>query len=204
MRREAMTGERSNRSLAGAASLHLSRTGARSAAMGGMRQPAAPVLQRDAGVQRGASQSVRVNRVAALGRTLTPYAYIAPAVVIFCLFLAYPVWFAVRLAFHEWNGLTPLDQMRYVGLQNFQGLFTDSIFQQALFNTTIFTVATTVLQMAIAFVLAFTLWYFKPRFAGIMRAVFFFPTVLSMVMVGLTWQQLLQLSGPINGALSAL
>jgi ABC-type sugar transport system permease subunit len=37
-----------------------------------------------------------------------------------------------------------------------------------------------------------------------MRAVFFFPTVLSMVIVGLTWQQLLQLSGPINSALSAI
>jgi ABC-type sugar transport system permease subunit len=133
-----------------------------------------------------------------------PYAYVAPAVTIFLLFIAFPVVFAAWLSFHQWNGLTPLGQAASVGFGNFKALWADPIFRDALWHTTLFAVASTVIQMAVAFILAFTLWFYRPRFTGFLRAFFFFPTIISMVFVGLTWQQLLGVGGPVDGLLHTL
>ena len=138
------------------------------------------------------------------GRTPVAYLYVAPALIVFCLFLAFPVGFATWLAFHEWTGLTAISAAPWVGLSNFRGLWSDVLFRQALWHTVLFAVASTILQMGIAFLLAFTLWYYRLRFSGFLRAFFFFPTVISMVFVGLTWQQLLTFGGPIDGLFKAL
>ena len=126
------------------------------------------------------------------------YAFVAPAMAIFLLFLAFPIGFSVWLSFHQWNGFTPLGQAAFVGVANFVALVFDGIFRQALRNTVLFAVASTALQMAVAFLLAFTLWFYKLRFSTFFRALFFFPTVISMVFVGLTWQQLLSVDGPVD------
>jgi ABC-type sugar transport system permease subunit len=49
----------------------------------------------------------------------TPYLYITPAMIFFVLFLAYPVYFSLKLSFYEWNGLTGKDKIKYVGLANY-------------------------------------------------------------------------------------
>ena len=133
---------------------------------------------------------------------LTGYLFVSPAMAIFLLFLAFPVAFAVWLSLRQWNGFTPLDQAPFIGLANFVALATDRIFRQALRNTALFAVASTALQMAVAFVLAFTLWFYRLRFSTFLRALFFFPTVISMVFVGLTWQQLLASDGPVDQLLA--
>lgn len=138
------------------------------------------------------------------GRAPGAYLYVAPALIVFCLFLAFPVGFATWLAFHEWTGLTAISAAPWVGLSNFRALWSDVLFRQALWHTVLFAVASTILQMGIAFLLAFTLWYYRLRFSGFLRAFFFFPTVISMVFVGLTWQQLLTFGGPIDGLFKAL
>jgi raffinose/stachyose/melibiose transport system permease protein len=124
--------------------------------------------------------------------------------VIFSLFLAFPVGYAVWLALHSWDGLTPIQDALYVGFTNFQQISQDAVFRQALLNTVMFTIATTVIQMAIAFLLAFSIWFFKLRFGTPLRSLYFFPTVLSMVVVGLTWRQLLEQGGPIDNLITLL
>jgi ABC-type sugar transport system permease subunit len=145
----------------------------------------------------------RSRRRGAWSDALAGYLFVSPAMAIFLLFLAFPVAFAVWLSLRQWNGFTPLDQAPFIGLANFAALATDQIFHQALLNTTLFAVASTALQMAIAFVLAFTLWYYRLRLGTFLRALFFFPTVISMVFVGLTWQQLLAVGGPVDELLAA-
>ena len=133
---------------------------------------------------------------------LAGYLFVSPALIVFLLFLAYPVCFSLWLSFRQWNGFTPLDQAPFVGLANFVALAADRVFHKAALNTVIFAVASTALQMVVAFFLAFTLWYHQLRFATFLRALFFFPTVISMVFVGLTWQQLLAVDGPVDGLLA--
>jgi ABC-type sugar transport system permease subunit len=139
-----------------------------------------------------------VFRVLRLSGRLGPYVYLVPAVAVFILFLAFPVGFAFWLALHTWNGLTPINDARYVGLSNFRYAVTDPIFREALRNSVFFTVMSTVIQMIVAFFLSFTIWFYKPRFARLLRSLYFFPTILSSIMIGLLWRQMLTIGGPIN------
>jgi len=50
------------------------------------------------------------------------YAFVAPAMAMFLLFLAFPIGFSVWLSFHEWNGFTPIARAAFVGLDNFWAL----------------------------------------------------------------------------------
>jgi raffinose/stachyose/melibiose transport system permease protein len=126
------------------------------------------------------------------------YLLVAPALAVFAIFFLYPVVSAVELSFKDWNGLTPLGDATWVGLDNYSRLLEDEVFREALGNTLIFAAVTTVIQTTIAFWLAFALWHFQPPSASFQRVVIFFPTVLSMVLVGLVWQQLLAGDGPVN------
>jgi ABC-type sugar transport system permease subunit len=130
------------------------------------------------------------------------YLYILPATAIFGLFIAFPFGFAVWLSMRSWNGFVPMAQAPFVGFGNYKQALNDPIFHHALFDTILFTVVTTLVQMLIAFFLAFTLWYFKPRFYSVLRALYFFPAVLSMIVVGLVWRQLLGYGGPVDRILS--
>ena len=144
------------------------------------------------------------NHLRAVKRGLGPYAYVLPALLVFGLFLAFPVGFAIWLSLHSWNGFVSLGKAPYVGLANYNALRSDPIFKEALVNTLVFTVASTIIQMAIAFVLAFALWFYKLRFSKLLRALYFFPVVLSMVMVGITWRQLLGVGGPVDSLFHSL
>lgn len=131
------------------------------------------------------------------------YLYVLPAVVVFGMFIGFPFGFAVWLSFHSWDGFSALSSAPFVGAANYHQAFGDPIFHRALLDTALFTVVSTVAQMAIAFVLAFSLWYFRMRFAGAFRALYFFPAVLSMIVVGIAWRQLLAAGGPVDAALNA-
>ena len=135
---------------------------------------------------------------------IAPYLYVAPALIFFALFLAYPVYFALRLSFYNWNGLTSIDSMQYVGLANYRELLTDRLFWLSLKNTILFAIVTTIAQMGLSFLLAFALWYFRLPLNKTFRAAIFFPGVVSMMILGLTWREILSSEGLVNGLLSAL
>jgi len=135
---------------------------------------------------------------------ISPYIYVAPALIFFALFFAYPVYFGVKLSFHDWNGLTSINAMKYIGLGNYKELLTDPLFWRSFKNTVVFTVFTTILQMSFSFILAFSLWYFPLRFNRALRSIIFVPGIISMVILGLVWRELLSTEGMVNGTLSAI
>jgi len=139
-----------------------------------------------------------------IGSIVSPYFYIAPALIFFALFLAFPVYFAVKLSFYDWNGLSGLNSMKFIGLNNYKELIRDQLFWLSLKNTALFSIVTTVVQMAFSFILAFALWYFPMPINKPLRAIIFFPGVVSIVILGLTWRELLSSSGLINGLISTI
>ena len=60
-----------------------------------------------------------------------PYGMMMPTIVIFGLFMIYPVIYSFYLSFMEFSGGT----YTFVGLQNYIELFKDPVFYKALFNT---------------------------------------------------------------------
>ena len=114
---------------------------------------------------------------------LTFYVLIAPWLVGFMVFLAYPMLRSLYLSFTNYNLLNP---PVWVGFQNYERIFADADFWQSLKVTFLFALGSvpggTVIAIAIAMVLSQ-----KLRGINFWRTIFFMPSVLSSIAVAILW-----------------
>lgn len=115
-----------------------------------------------------------------------PYILVAPYILHFLLFVAFPVVFSIVLTFYKWNIIS---SMKYTGLANYIRLFQDHFFLKSLLNTLIFLVIHIPLQIIVALFLAEVLNQ-KIKFRGFFRGAFFLPVIVSGVVVTILWLQL--------------
>ena len=110
-----------------------------------------------------------------------------PTFVIFGLFLFYPAGYGFWISFNKWDGLNP---MEFVGVENFAALFQDSDFLLSFRNTMIFTALSVpgILIASLGLALMLTR---RVRFSNFFRASFYWPTMISTIIVGLMWRFLL-------------
>lgn len=117
--------------------------------------------------------------------------FTAPAVIIYTIFMVYPLLDSLRLSFFTIN---EQNQEIFAGIQNYITLFTDSIYQPrfwgALKNNLVFFAVHMVVQNSIGLLLA-ALLASGIKGSGVYRAVLFMPTVLSVVIIGFIWQLIL-------------
>ncbi len=138
------------------------------------------------------SQSVR------LRKALLVIAFLAPAGILFCGFVVYPIAQALRLGLYDWNGLGPPQD--FIGLDNFRRALTDSTFIGATGHTLFFIAAAVVLQVPVALGLALLVRRNLPG-GRVFRLIFFLPFVLSDVVAAQIWNFLYQ---PGFGGVDAL
>ena len=75
----------------------------------------------------------RVTRVrSSLAERIAPYAYVAPFFIIFIIFGLFPLLFTFYVSLFDWN---PIGDQTFVGLANFERLFSDPRFWNATVNT---------------------------------------------------------------------
>ncbi len=120
------------------------------------------------------------------GRDRNGYLFILPYLLFFLAFVAYPLVFSLILMFNRWNIVTP---MQWIGVKNFLRLFSDPLFYGSLKNTLTFLAIHIPLQTVVALAFALLL-HSRTRFRGMFRAIYFFPVVVSGVVVTILWQQL--------------
>lgn len=117
--------------------------------------------------------------------------FLAPALIIYTIFMVYPLLNSLRLSFYSIN-----DQKveTFIGLQNYVTLFTDSDFAPrfwgALKNNFIFFAVHMLVQNPIGLLLA-ALLSAGGRGRRFYRTTLFMPTVLSVVIIGFIWQLIL-------------
>ena len=116
-------------------------------------------------------------------RNLIWYLFLAPAVIMLLMFMAYPLIQSLELAFYEWNGLRPRE---YVALENFEDLFDDRFFWGALRHTLIFAVFSTLGTVGIGLLLAMAISR-RVRGAAIYRFIFYLPVMLPMAVTAALW-----------------
>lgn len=114
------------------------------------------------------------------------YLFPLPAVAVVAFFLVMPTLQAVQYAITDWNGFSAA--FNYVGLDNFIRAFTkDSLFTNALTNNLKFVLLVVIAQTVFSLVLALLLTR-NSRGSILLRALFFFPTILSSVSVAFIWK----------------
>ncbi len=144
------------------------------------------------------------NKFIAIGNSFYPYAYVGPALIFFILFMLYPIIFSLALSFFDWNGFNADIFGKFVEFKNYIKVFNDSFFWIAFRNTLIFVFAGITIQLVIALILAIIIFYANFKYSSIIRAIIFFPGILSSVIVGLVWKRFFIMDGLINQISGAL
>lgn len=142
-----------------------------------------------------------------------PYFFVLPNLLIFGIFILYPVLLNFVYAFTGGPSFFP-DDRPFVGMGNFERLFacesilqpntcTEDIFWRAVHNTLFFVIFQVGLMVLFALITALVLNR-KIKFRGFFRSVFFYPCLLSPIVVALIWKWMLQDNGLLNGIVTSL
>jgi raffinose/stachyose/melibiose transport system permease protein len=127
--------------------------------------------------------------------------FIAPAMLLFGIFVLLPVGSAFYYAFTHWDGFTP---PRWAGFANFQRAFADIVHLMSYVHVTLYILGTLVFEVAFGLAAAVLLNSDRKPFA-LLRGFFFSPVVLSMSAAGVLWAFVLDYrSGLLNSVLKAL
>ncbi|MGW6129873.1 carbohydrate ABC transporter permease [Cellulomonas sp. NPDC055163] len=118
---------------------------------------------------------------------LAPYAYVAPFFVIFGIFGLFPLVFTFYVALFDWN---PIGEQTFIGLANFERLFADSRFWNALVNTFGIFVISTVPQLVLALGLAHLLNHARLRWATFFRMSMLLPYITSVAATAIVFGQI--------------
>lgn len=109
---------------------------------------------------------------------------------LFILLFIVPVFMGINYSFTDWNGLS--QTYNYIGFENYVNLFKNDRILNSIFFTGKYAFLLVVLILGIAMILTLLLTYVvTAKFKTFFRSVIFFPAVLSLVVVGLTWNQIL-------------
>ncbi len=128
---------------------------------------------------------------------VTIVSFLAPALLVYGLFVLVPIAQAAWYSLFHWNGLEPLTE--FIGLDNYTRALNDSVFLTAVWHNTLIIILSLFVQIPFALWLALLL---HERFRGrtVLRLIFFAPYVLSEVITGVVWRLLLYPEGMVDKA----
>ena len=144
--------------------------------------------------QKGAER-VKKNK----GRSRFVALCVAPAVILFVIFMIIPTINVFRMSLFERGAYSPTET--FVGLQNFQTLFADAKFIKAMQNTILLIVVVTIITFAMALVLAGILTREKIKGRSFFRVIFYIPNILSVVVISGIFSAIYK---PDNGLLNSI
>ena len=115
---------------------------------------------------------------------LTPLFFLAPAMLLFAVYVLYPIFSSLWISLYEWNGV---GEMFWVGLSNYIEMLEDERVHTAIWNNIIW-----LIFFLLAPLISLTLGIFLNQNLGelkFIKSLFFFPFVVSPVVVGLVFSQ---------------
>ena len=124
------------------------------------------------------------------------YLFTVPGVILFLSLFILPVFMGFFYSFTDWNGISP--NYNFVGLDNFRNMFVDKRVSYSVRFSLLFTFFFVLFTNLVAFALAFLL-NSKIKGKTFFRATYFFPAIVSLVVVGLIFDQLFYHVVPIIG-----
>ena len=124
---------------------------------------------------------------------------VAPAVILFVIFMIYPTLNVFRMSLYERGAYSPTET--FVGFNNFKSLISDANFIRSMQNTILLIVVVTIITFALALVFAGILTREKIRGKEFLRVVFYIPNILSVVVISGIFSAIYQ---PENGMLNSI
>ena len=128
--------------------------------------------------------------------SLTPYLFLAPALLVIAVFVLYPIVAVVYYSFTDYSIVTPPE---WIGLKNYQQLVQDPVFWQALRHSFIYLLVTPTL-IFLCTLLAIVVNRKLPGI-NVFRALYYIPVISGSIAVGIAWRLMLDTNGLLNGIL---
>ena len=124
---------------------------------------------------------------------------VAPAAILFFIFMVMPTFNVFRMSLFERGAYSPTET--FVGLSNFKVLFKDTKFIVSMQNTILLIVTVTIITFFFAIVFAAILTREKIRGQNFFRIIFYIPNILSVVVIAGIFSAIYK---PDNGMLNSI
>ncbi|MEM7046847.1 MAG: sugar ABC transporter permease [Pseudomonadota bacterium] len=125
-----------------------------------------------------------------------PVTFLAPAAIIFAVYVIYPIIDSIWLSFHWWDGL---GEKEFIGFENYQRLVTEDHFFLAIKNNILWLLF---FMLSPIFGLALALFLNQEVFGiRLVKSLFFFPFVISLAVIGLVFGWFYE---PVNGLFNTI
>lgn len=120
---------------------------------------------------------------AKIGQKTLPYMFVAPAMIIFLLFVIWPVIYMVYISFFDWNMIA---DMEFVGIKNYIKMLGSKDFRMVLGNTFRFMLMMVPTTMILSLIIAI---YLKKntRVNRLLQNIMFMPNIVSLVSISFIW-----------------
>lgn len=129
------------------------------------------------------------------------YLFMAPWLIHLLVLIVGAMLFSLGVSFFETDFLT---KTRFVGLNNYQQMFSDPLFWKSMRNTAYYTFGMVPLAVIFALLIALLLNQ-KVKFLGVYRTLYYLPSIVSGVAIAILWGYLLNPRfGLINRVLAVL
>ncbi|MEH7379255.1 sugar ABC transporter permease [Bacillus sp. JJ1533] len=140
-----------------------------------------PQIKGQAAIQTTKRFSLKKDK---LKRQIAPYLFVLPNFLIFFIFIVVPAFVGLIYSFTDYDGLA---EMNFIGLENYKEVFTSSEYWKIFGNTFIYALAVVPLIFISSLLIANFLIK-EIRAKGFFRAIFYWPTMISAIIVGVTWK----------------
>jgi putative chitobiose transport system permease protein len=129
-----------------------------------------------------------------LNRTLTPYVFLLPALLILAVSSFWPVLQAIYLSFTDYD---IIGAPNFIGIKNYELLWKDQLFWKVLFNTLVYMIVAVPSLVVLPLFLAILVNQ-KLRGIQFFRAAYYVPVIVSVVVAGIAWKWIYAENGLLN------
>lgn len=128
--------------------------------------------------------------------------FLAPALILVGLFVAWPLVHSGSLSFYQWNGAS---KPKFIGLDNYTRLAVDGYFWAALSRNLVIAVTAIAFQVFLALGIAYVLVRMYARLGRLFLFLYLVPVIVSEICIGLLWRFIYNpYFGLVNGMLKAV
>jgi len=115
---------------------------------------------------------------------IIPASFLLLPLLVYFIFVILPTLNSLYYSFTDWGGYSV--EFNFVGLSNFEKIFTDRLFSNAIKNTAIWSVLAMTVPTLLGLALALALQG-KSRLNTIYKSLFYLPICLSPIIIGIIW-----------------
>ena len=133
------------------------------------------------------------------GRSCFLVLCVAPATILFFIFMIVPTLNVFRMSLYERGAYSPTET--FVGLSNFKALLNDTLFIRSMQNTILLVVVVTMVTFAFALIFASILTHENVKGKNLFRVIFYIPNSLSVVVISGIFSAIYK---PENGMLNSI